>query len=152
MCSSPATGAIADQLAALATPAPEPDDDPTFLHELPVITAADLTVVPEDLLRDLYENFNLEVRYHPPEHTVTIRVAVREDRLPAMHAALGHATSPAEAATSPNHPERRHSFQARRTDVLGTPNGIRTRAATLKGWCPRPLDDGGSSPSERGPR
>ena len=24
-----------------------------------------------------------------------------------------------------------------------TPNGIRTRAATLKGWCPRPLDDGG---------
>ena len=22
------------------------------------------------------------------------------------------------------------------------PNGIRTRAATLKGWCPRPLDDG----------
>ena len=26
---------------------------------------------------------------------------------------------------------------------VGTPNGIRTRAATLKGWCPRPLDDGG---------
>ena len=25
----------------------------------------------------------------------------------------------------------------------GTPNGIRTRAATLRGWCPRPLDDGG---------
>ena len=24
-----------------------------------------------------------------------------------------------------------------------TPNGIRTRAATLRGWCPRPLDDGG---------
>ena len=27
-----------------------------------------------------------------------------------------------------------------------TPNGIRTRAATLKGWCPRPLDDGGKKP------
>ena len=27
--------------------------------------------------------------------------------------------------------------------VFRTPNGIRTRAATLKGWCPRPLDDGG---------
>ena len=26
---------------------------------------------------------------------------------------------------------------------IRTPNGIRTRAATLKGWCPRPLDDGG---------
>ena len=24
----------------------------------------------------------------------------------------------------------------------GSPNGIRTRAATLRGWCPRPLDDG----------
>ncbi len=28
-------------------------------------------------------------------------------------------------------------------DFQSTPNGIRTRAATLKGWCPRPLDDGG---------
>ena len=26
----------------------------------------------------------------------------------------------------------------------GAPNGIRTRAAALKGRCPRPLDDGGS--------
>ena len=25
---------------------------------------------------------------------------------------------------------------------LGSPYGIRTRAATLRGWCPRPLDDG----------
>ena len=32
-----------------------------------------------------------------------------------------------------------------RTEVRSTPNGIRTRAATLKGWCPRPLDDGGLS-------
>src|SRR5207342_156479 len=24
----------------------------------------------------------------------------------------------------------------------GTPNGIRTRVSTLRGWCPRPLDDG----------
>ena len=27
-----------------------------------------------------------------------------------------------------------------------TPNGIRTRAAAVKGRCPRPLDDGGLSP------
>ncbi len=26
--------------------------------------------------------------------------------------------------------------------TLSSPNGIRTRAATLRGWCPRPLDDG----------
>jgi hypothetical protein len=30
-----------------------------------------------------------------------------------------------------------------RSIFQSTPNGIRTRAATLKGWCPRPLDDGG---------
>ncbi len=24
---------------------------------------------------------------------------------------------------------------------LGSPYGIRTRAATLRGWCPRPLDE-----------
>lgn len=28
--------------------------------------------------------------------------------------------------------------------LLRTPNGIRTRAAAVKGRCPRPLDDGGS--------
>jgi selenocysteine lyase/cysteine desulfurase len=32
---------------------------------------------------------------------------------------------------------------ARRSRYLGAPNGIRTRAAALKGRCPRPLDDGG---------
>jgi hypothetical protein len=29
--------------------------------------------------------------------------------------------------------------------TLRAPNGIRTRAAALKGRCPRPLDDGGST-------
>ena len=26
--------------------------------------------------------------------------------------------------------------------LAGSPNGIRTRVSTLRGWCPRPLDDG----------
>jgi hypothetical protein len=36
-------------------------------------------------------------------------------------------------------------YRTMRTDQLvsGAPNGIRTRAAALKGRCPRPLDDGG---------
>jgi hypothetical protein len=29
-----------------------------------------------------------------------------------------------------------------KTVRYGDPNGIRTRVATLKGWSPRPLDDG----------
>src|SRR5260370_21996380 len=34
----------------------------------------------------------------------------------------------------------------------GAPNGIRTRAAALKGRCPRPLDDGGSTAIAAGTR
>src|SRR5690606_30068577 len=35
------------------------------------------------------------------------------------------------------------SRRVRCLEKAGTPNGIRTRAAALKGRCPRPLDDGG---------
>jgi hypothetical protein len=31
----------------------------------------------------------------------------------------------------------------------GSPNGTRTRVSTLRGWCPRPLDDG-AVPGDRG--
>ena len=33
-----------------------------------------------------------------------------------------------------------HPCQA--LDFIGVPNGIRTRVTNVKGWCPRPLDDG----------
>src|SRR5215211_157662 len=32
------------------------------------------------------------------------------------------------------------------------PSGVRIRVATLKGWCPRPLDDGGPAQLRGGPR
>jgi hypothetical protein len=34
-------------------------------------------------------------------------------------------------------------MDARKPNERSTPNGIRTRAAAVKGRCPRPLDDGG---------
>src|SRR5690606_13197236 len=47
-------------------------------------------------------------------------------------------------------PLARRTFRAlTRGFDAGTPNGIRTRAATLRGWCPRPLDDGGLRPTRR---
>ena len=47
-------------------------------------------------------------------------------------------------------PLARRTFRAlTRGFASGTPNGIRTRAATLRGWCPRPLDDGGLRPTRR---
>ena len=40
--------------------------------------------------------------------------------------------------------------------LAGSPNGVRTRVSTLRGWCPRPLDDGAereqSSRKARRPR
>ncbi len=39
----------------------------------------------------------------------------------------------------------------RRAASFGSPNGIRTRVSTLRGWCPRPLDDGAKRrPRSRG--
>ncbi len=38
-------------------------------------------------------------------------------------------------------PEPTRSRQTASDLTLGSPYGIRTRAATLRGWCPRPLDE-----------
>jgi hypothetical protein len=35
-------------------------------------------------------------------------------------------------------------------ELDGSPNGIRTRVSTLRGWCPRPLDDGTAGPRRAG--
>ncbi|SOO22127.1 hypothetical protein XFF6991_4916 [Xanthomonas phaseoli pv. phaseoli] len=32
--------------------------------------------------------------------------------------------------------------QCRGFQMIGVPTGIRTPVSTVKGWCPRPLDDG----------
>ena len=49
-------------------------------------------------------------------------------------------SGPAESFPVRLDPELRHALDE--LGFLGSPNGIRTRAATLRGWCPRPLDDG----------
>ena len=131
--------AKSQQLDTLLAAAPEADnDDPSVLEQLPVVTGADLADLPEALLRALYESFQLQVRYHHDKHAVTLRVTVRDDRIPAMRDAI-------EQATNPPPPEHGNPGDAGCSHVLSTPNGIRTRVATLRGWCPRPLDDGGQS-------
>jgi hypothetical protein len=37
-------------------------------------------------------------------------------------------------------------MSARPGEPTSSPNGIRTRVSTLRGWCPRPLDDGARHP------
>lgn len=86
----------AAQLAALTTtPASAPDDDPTILDDLPV-GALSLADVPEELLRDLWESFNLELRYEPDARSITVRVTVQQDRVPQIRAALDRAGMPGQ--------------------------------------------------------
>ena len=66
--------------------------------------------------------------------------------MPAAQALRGFSRSTAEPNSSPK-PKNPLLLQG---ILWSTPNGIRTRAATLRGWCPRPLDDGGLvTPHER---
>src|SRR5215472_3134034 len=44
------------------------------------------------------------------------------------------------SAPSPTPHPRRPVHQL--IEISGVPNGIRTRVTNVKGWCPRPLDDG----------
>jgi hypothetical protein len=37
---------------------------------------------------------------------------------------------------------QRHNLTAEALLLYGVPYGIRTRVTTVKGWCPRPLDEG----------
>jgi hypothetical protein len=84
-----------EQLAALtAARQSERQDDPTILDDLPLVTAPLLAAVPEELQRNLYESFNLELRYDHTTRTITLRVTVRHDRIPHIQAALAQAADP----------------------------------------------------------
>ncbi len=43
------------------------------------------------------------------------------------------------------HEENGNESSGKKKQKTGTPNGIRTRVARMKTWCPRPLDDRGLS-------
>ena len=58
---------------------------------------------------------------------------------PAILTGLEPATS---AVTGRRANQLRYRTLLLQNHHLGDPNGIRTRAAAVKGWCPRPLNDG----------
>ena len=68
----------------------------------------------------------------------------------AAHSATLTGLEPATSAVTGRRANQlRHKanriFNSNQHFRVGTPNGIRTRAAAVKGQCPRPLDDGGLS-------
>jgi hypothetical protein len=49
--------------------------DPHLLDRLPIIET-DLGRLPEDIERELFDGFQLQVRYHQPTRRVTLRVTI----------------------------------------------------------------------------
>ena len=60
------------QLAALAEQPTDSPSDPRLLDQLPV-TDVDVAALPEDLQRDLFDSFQLQIRYHHPTRRLTLR-------------------------------------------------------------------------------
>ncbi|GAA4100707.1 recombinase family protein [Actinomadura miaoliensis] len=66
------------ELDQLNTDTPPAGDDADLLDLIPQLPL-ELSDLPEDLERRLYDAFHLEIRYNRPRHEATFRVTVRED-------------------------------------------------------------------------
>jgi site-specific DNA recombinase len=114
--------AKAAELARLAECQDQPDPpDPGLLAALSQLPLR-LAGLPEHLQRDLYNAFQLQVRYHRPRYEVTIRVTIRAEGLDHVVAAI---TSRQNAVD--------------RSLVVGAPSRIRTCAhgSGDDGWSSR---------------
>ena len=98
-----------DKLRKLEAEAPRTQPgNVDLLDELPFLEKG-FSGVSEDLLRPILEALRLTVRYDKAEDHARVQVAISEESLDELLAALC-------------------------TLAFSAPNGIRTRAATLKGW------------------
>jgi hypothetical protein len=59
--------------------------DPHLLDRLPIIET-DLGRLPEDIERELFDGFQLQVRYHQPPRRVTLRVTIDGEATPRLTA------------------------------------------------------------------
>ena len=152
------------ELAALTTRRPADHDpaDPTLLDAFPIIDS-DLASLPEELERELYDSFHLQIRYHQPTRRATLRVTINGgtiDQLARTSQQISaHVPQPRrveeralDAAAIADRDDSDSTGSAAQLEdfshALCAPNGIRTRATALKGRRPRPLDDeGGGIPT-----
>ncbi len=76
--------AKAAELAALTAGQEDGErNDPSLLEELPTLVVT-LWEIPENLRRELFDSFNLQVRYRYVEHEVVVRVTVKESAMEAV--------------------------------------------------------------------
>ncbi len=94
------------QLAGITAkpPAPTPSD-PALLDRLPIVHA-DLGGLPEDLERELFDGFQLQVRYHQPTRRVTLRVTIDGQAIHRLTATSQAIMNRAPAPTTPTNTKR----------------------------------------------
>lgn len=118
------TTEVANLTAQNAVDAP---DAPELLEELPTF-AARLWTVPDDLLRELFDSFNLEIRYRHTDHSVIVRVTMKESSMPVIKAVTSKIADTPEGVSAND-----SAFL-----VPGAPCRIRTCAHGSGGRCSIP--------------
>ncbi len=94
------------QLSGLTTRPEAPTlGDPRLLDRLPIIET-DLGRLPEDVERELFDGFQLQVRYHQPTRRVTLRVTIDGEAIPRLTATSRTIMSPTDAHATPTNTER----------------------------------------------
>jgi site-specific DNA recombinase len=137
------------RLAELAAQSDKPCGDPRLLDHLPVVEA-DLRKLPEDIERDLYAAFQLQVRYHHPSRRVTLRVTIDGDAIPKLTATSQSITQGRarfdDAGTSRTDRDRSlRSFSL----LVSAPGGIRTHTVGGLSSVSLPLEYGDAGGLQR---
>jgi DNA invertase Pin-like site-specific DNA recombinase len=79
--------------------------DTSLIDALP-LTAIDITLLPEEQQRRLYDAFHLEVRYDLPQHALILRVTIDAETAPALLDTIdSHARPPTAGTPAPGEPE-----------------------------------------------
>lgn len=116
-------------------PASEGPGDVSLLEQLPVHTG-DLLALPEDLQRQLYDAFHLQIRYDQPKHQVTLRVTVSAATVDSLRSKI---TSVVAAAEQQKPPKSEQTLEADAvalasrvvSHVVGAPGGTHRASATI---------------------
>jgi site-specific DNA recombinase len=131
---------LAGQLTALTNrPNRHSTNDPGLLDRLPLIEA-DLARLPEDIERELFDAFQLQIRYHQPTRRITLRVTIDGEALPKMTTVtqrITHrTTAPRGRGQDANRP-RTDAVRGLRSRSLAVcaPGAIRTPAHGSGGGC-----------------
>lgn len=107
-------------LRSTASRTPTPTADRAALLAVLPATDQDLTALPEDVQRQLYNAFHLQIRYSRPQHRVTIQVTVSATTVHTLANTVTAAISPDGIASDP-------ATTHQGVHAVRAPGGTRTR-------------------------